>query len=37
MPSMCGQPPKKTDPGKNLDQGIERLKEAAGQGMVSRQ
>jgi len=28
---------KETAPGKNLEQGIERLKEAAGQGMESRQ
>ena len=28
---------KETAPGKNLEQGIERLKEAAGQAMESRQ
>jgi hypothetical protein len=35
---MFGQPPKKkTAPVKNLEQGIERLKEAAGQALLSRQ
>jgi hypothetical protein len=35
---MCGQPPKKkTAPDKNLEQGIKRLKEAAGQALLSRQ
>ena len=35
--NMWSTSKKETAPGKNLEQGIERLKEAAGQAMESRQ
>ena len=35
--NVCSTTKKETAPGKNLEQGIERLKDAAGQAIASRQ